>query len=584
MSAQQQIQTIADLLPHRAECAPDRTAVLEMDSAGDLAGTTFAELAAQADAFAAHLAELGAGPGAPVGLLMPNSRLWLVAYHAVFRLGAVAVPLEHGMLKTQPDRLRYALDHSEAGLVVCDAGEAELVKQVAGSDRRRVLAAQEVDLARAGPKLPAPDLAPGDLAQILYTSGTTGPKKGVELTHGNVIFDVRATCERFGVRDDDCLPALLPYHHAYPLTTTVVLPAFAGARMAVGDVRDRSARELLRRCRPTVLVGVPRVFESILDSVRSAAARRGALERLERGMRLSALTKRLSGINAGRTIFRRLHRELFGGTQLRFCVSGGARISPRLLRDYFLLGIPVVQGWGMSELSPVAAAQPFSRARFRFTRHYERRAGSIGRPLEGTHISLAPSATEPPAFDRSGRGEMLVSGPHVMRGYHNDPARTAEQMTPAGIRTGDIARRDARGDLYIIGRAKHVIVLPNGKKIFPEDDLEEEISRCATIEEFAIRPVTAGGDAERIGIIVRPSVEELARRGVGTVGQLCAAIKADVDEALAAKPPYMRRYEFCLTAWQGDGYSELVKTAMGEPCPLKNPFTPDTSHSRLRGS
>jgi long-chain acyl-CoA synthetase len=522
---------------------------------------------------------------------MRNSHRWVVAYHSIFRLGAAAVPVEHGLLATQRDRVHFALDHSDARAVICDAEDQERVCEVAG-EGRHVLPAQEVDLSASGDLPPQPNLKPEDLAQILYTSGTTGPKKGVELTHGNIIFDVRACCEHFNVKDDDCLPALLPYHHAYPLTATVVLPACVGARMAVGDIRDRSARDLMRLCRPTVLIGVPRMFESILAGLRAAADRAGQLEKLERGMRLSRIIKELTGVNAGKLLFRRLHRELFGGTQLRFCVSGGARISPELLRQYFLLGVPIVQGWGMSELSPVAAAQPFRPRRFYFTRHYERKAGSIGPPLPRTSIGLVPSLRESLAFEAEDHGEMVVSGPHVMRGYHKDPERTAQQMTEQGIRSGDIARRDSDGDLHIIGRVKHVIVLASGKKVFPEDDLEEELSRCPTIQEFAVRPIPAGGrlggsdeaDGEKVGIIVRPNVEELAGRGVKTVGELYAVIKRDIDEALGDKPGYMRQYDFCLTAWQGDDYAELVKTAMGTPCALKNPFHTDTAYSRLKGS
>ncbi|KPK64080.1 MAG: hypothetical protein AMK73_04785, partial [Planctomycetes bacterium SM23_32] len=329
MASSGPMRTIADILPFRAEATPEKTALVEMAPDGRLAETKFAELARQVEAFAARLHAEGAAPGRTVALLMRNSRRWVVAYHAVFRLAGVAVPLEHGMLGGEPERLGHALD--DAAVAAPPAG---------------------------GPPPSRPQ--PSDLAQILYTSGTTGPKKGVELTHGNIIFDVETCCRRFGLHEDDCLPALLPYHHAYPLTATVVLPPWAGARMAVGDVTERRTRDLLRLCRPTVLVGVPRVFESLLDGLRRAASRAGRLDKLELGLRLAALVKGATGVNVGRRIFRRLHRELFGGTQLRFCVSGGARISPALLKDCFLLGIPVVQGWGMSELSPVAAAQPFS--------------------------------------------------------------------------------------------------------------------------------------------------------------------------------------------------------------------------------
>jgi long-chain acyl-CoA synthetase len=371
----------------------------------------------------------------------------------------------------------------------------------------------------------------------------------------------------------------------------VVVPVWIGARVVVGDVRERRTRELLPRCRPTLLVGVPRVFESMLSSVESAADRAGRLRLLNACRALSRGLKRATGLNAGKLIFRGLHRRLFGGNQLRFCVSGGARISPRLLRELFALGIPVVQGWGMSELSPVAAVQPFRRARFYLTRHYERRAGSIGRELDGTAVSLRPPPGGELLDDGEERGEMVVAGPHVMKGYHRDPERTRRQMTPRGLRSGDVARRDADGDLYVIGRIKHVIVLPNGKKIFPEQDLHEELAGCPSVESFAVRAVTGGrqpgaeeaGD-EKIGILVRPNLENLRARGVRTVGQTYEAIKEDINRSLAGKPSYLRQYDFCLTEWCDGQFAELVNSSLGEPSPLRNPFTPETAYSRNRGS
>ncbi len=578
------IRTLADILPVRAHVSPRKTALLELDDRGKLVGTSFAGLKGQADAFAARLAEGGAGPRRTVALLMPNSRRWVVAYYGIFRVGATAVPLEYDTLRDRPDLIRYALDHAEARVVVCEPGDADRVRSLAppGSEVVAAPVAAMEEAAAAPP--PQPPIEPGDLAQILYTSGTTGPKKGVELTHGNIIFNVRQSCERLRVARNDCLPALLPYHHAYPLTATVVLPLYAGARMVVGDVKDRRSRELLQKCRPTVFVGVPRVFEAMLQSIRTTAARTGRSAALERALSLSALAKSLTGVNIGKVLFRRLHRELFGGTQLRFCVSGGARIATGLLREYFLMGIPIVQGWGMSELSPVGAAQRFLPARFYFTRHYERKAGSVGTPLDGTDIALVQSPRESVSFDVQERGEMVIRGPHVMRGYHKDPERTSQQMAAGALRSGDIARRDEDGDLYVVGRLKHVIVLASGKKVFPEDDLEEELSQCATLQEFAVRPIADEGGAEQIGIVVRPNLEGLRRRRLRTLADLYGAVKQDIDAALQHKPDYMRRYDFCLTAWTGDGFAELVKSALGDPCPLKNPFTPETSYSRVKGS
>ncbi len=537
--------------------------------------TSWGALHRDAELLAGRLHELGVGAGRTVAILMPNSARWVTAYLSVLRLGAVAVPLEHDMLEAEPERLRFALEHSEAQLLIAEEGDLKAAERIAPCP---AICAQEVGSAPP----PKPAIAPDDLAQILYTSGTTGPRKGVELTHRNIAFNARRLCRRFGVTPRDCVPALLPYHHAYPLTATVVLPLYAGARTAVGDIRDRRSRHLLRRSRPTVLVAVPRVLEGLLESVENAAERSGRLEQFGRARRLSRRVKSWTRLNLGKLIFRGLHIRLFGGLQLRFAVSGGARISPTILRRFFVLGVPVLQGWGMSEISPVGAVQEFRPFRFYCTGHYERKAGSIGRPLDGTRIEFTQSSVEELSFDLEHWGEMLVRGPHVMRGYHKDPDRTRRQMMGDALRTGDIARRDEEGNLYIVGRTKHVIVLPNGKKVFPEQEVDERLSRCSTIEEFAVRPIEDARGNEKIGIILRPNLEQVQE--AETLAELYRAIKKDIDRAFQRGPAYLKQYGFCLTAWEGEDYAELVKGAMGEPSPLRNQWNSETAWSERKDS
>ncbi|MFW6189297.1 MAG: AMP-binding protein [Planctomycetota bacterium] len=577
------IRTLGDILPHHAARVPGSPALLHAEDGGRLQAVTYSELRDRARRVAGLLAARGAEPGAKAAVLMPNRPEWVPAYYGVFRLGGVAVPLDHSLLAEQPERIAFALEHSGAEFALCLRKDAERLRGLAGAELRCVPVEEALESGLSDRCPPRPDVEPEDLAQILYTSGTTGPKKGVALTHRNLVFDVRMSCRRFGVFETDVLPALLPYHHAYPLTTTVLLPLLAGARMVIGDIRRRDSRRLIRISRPTVLVGVPRVFEALLDGIGAQARRRGRLAELERARRLSGLIKRWTGLNPGKVLCRRLHLELFGGTQLRFCVSGGARVSPETLRRFFRLGIPVIQGWGMSELSPVGAVQDFVPWRFWFTRRYEHKVGSIGRPLEGTTIALRPPATEELTLDAPERGEMVADGPHVMRGYYGDPELTRARITSDGLRSGDIARRDPDGDLYIVGRVKHVIVLPSGKKVFPEEDLEGALRRCPAVDQFAVRPV-ADGAGEKIGIIIRPDVEELRDRDVTTRAELYAAVKADIDAALRGRPHYLRQYDFCLTPWDEEAgeFEELVTTAMGDPSPLRNPWRPETAWSNNR--
>jgi long-chain acyl-CoA synthetase len=578
LEPQERVQTLADILPAGRARWPDRIALQHRE--GDaVRNTTYAELARLADGFASQLCARGVRARDRVAILMPNGRPWITAYFGTLQCGAVAVPLEHEFLHTGPEHIAFALEHSQSRMVVVAPEDADAVAEIASPAHVEVLSFSGAPEPASPPGLP--QISPSDLAQILYTSGTTGRKKGVALSHANVVSNVRACCERFRVREDDCLPALLPHHHAYPLTTTVALPLYGGARMPVGDVRDRRTPEFLRAVRPTVLVGVPRVFEAMLDGIESAARKQGRLDSLRRTEAFCATVWKWTGLNLGPLAFRGLHRQLFGGTQLRLCVSGGARLPRELALRYLQLGIPLLQGWGMTELSPVGTVQHYSPWRFCLTRHYWRRAGSIGSALAGTEIRLVDVPEQDVVVERDGRGEMVVRGPQVMVGYYRDPDATARVKTPDGLRTGDIGRRDPDGNWHVVGRAKHVIVLPGGKKVFPEEDLSEDLAQCPCIEQFVVRAITDGGE-EKIGIIVKPDADVLRERGIGTVREMYAALKAEIAEALAGKPDYVRRFDFCLTELRGGEFGDLVRSSMKEPCPLKNEFRFETAWSRRK--
>jgi len=582
-----EIRTIGQILPVNLRENPGKTA-LQFYEDGRLKDVTYAHLSAAVQWFAGELRTCGVHAHDRAVLLMPNSVGWIIAFFGIHAVGAAAVPLEYESFELEPDRTRYTIEHSQATLVVCRPEDRDKVANLCRGLRVRLLSADcrgpAMEDGQPSPSLDEPDIRPGAIAQILYTSGTTGPKKGVVLTHRNLIFNVRTCCEAMKVYEHDRLPALLPFHHAYPLTATIILPLLAGATLVVGDARSRQTRDLLPACRPTVLVGVPRLFESLLDSVRSTAWRSGREAKLQRAASLSARIKKWTGLNVGKLLFRSLHRQLFGGGQLRFCVSGGARLSPQLQREYMKLGILIMQGWGMTELSPVGTMQRFSRFRFYFTRYYERAAGSIGRPLDGTEVLLEGEgdASDLPGGMPAECGEMIVSGPHVMEGYLRDPDETRKWKTARGLKTGDMAWRNRDGDLFIMGRTKHVIVLPNGKKVFPELDLHDGLKACPGIDEFLVKAIPDGEGGERIGIIVRPDMDFVHGSGISTWDKLYETLRRQILSALEGKPAYLKNFDFCLTEYDGEAFAELVKSMMKEPT-AKNRFVAERSYTRNKG-
>ncbi len=581
MTGEDRIHTVADIVHVNTERWPNRVALQEMDEDGAMQKVTFAQLRQRVNRVAARLRRRGVEPGDRAGIIMPNSAHWVAGYMGILTAGGIAVPLEYDFLDMDPGSLAYAIRHSDCNLILARGRDAPAVHDL--SDRPILRVDTEPD---EGPECepPAESQDMPEVAQILYTSGTTGHKKGVVLSHKSLLCNVRQCCERFGVSSSDSLPAVLPYHHAYPLTTTVLLPLYLGALMTVGNVRSKRLPELLPRSKPTVLVGVPRFYESLLDKIRHLAEKRGELEKLETAMSVSGWMKKWTGLNAGKLLFGSLHRALFGGRQLQFCISGGARLSERIVRNYLKLGIPLLQGWGMTELGPVGAVQPYSPWKFYFTRHYERTVGSIGTPLRDTQVALVDCPGQDVKVDRDGKGEMLVQGPQLMDGYHEDQRETNLRMGPNGLRTGDIARIDGRGNLYIVGRVKHVIVLPTGKKVFPEEDLYEELASCECVDEFAVKSLVDKEKNERIGIVVRPDKEVLRERGTETVGEMYRTIRDEILNALDSKPAYLKDFDLAVTPVEDGEFQELAKNTVEETCPAWIEFRSAASYHAMKDS
>jgi long-chain acyl-CoA synthetase len=216
--------------------------------------------------------------------------------------------------------------------------------------------------------------------------------------------------------------------------------------------------------------------------VLARAEAEGRLEALRTWQGRLRRLKQLTGVNLGPLIFRPLHKAL--GGRIRFLVSGGAALNPRTALDFFSLGLPLLQGWGMTEAAPTIAVQRFSARRFRFSRHYERHAGSVGPALPGVEVRLI-DVPEKGIHAADGEGEVLVRGPNLFHGYWQADDATQAAMHDGWLRTGDLARIDRDGNIYLTGRSKYVIVLESGEKVHP-DEIEEKLHDSAIIEDVCV--------------------------------------------------------------------------------------------------
>jgi long-chain acyl-CoA synthetase len=475
------VRTLPELLAWRAELTPWNPAYAEYDATLD----TWRERSWRevSDAVHLHLRALRAlGPGqrARIGILLPNSYATVCIDLAALAGGWVPVPM-HAL--DNPASIAYILGDTAAELLFVDthaqwaairaagliapALRTVVVRRggVAPSDAdggpRTLTLAAWLQMAEMAPASPACDPKEDDLAAIVYTSGTTGRPKGVMLTHANVMANVGACLARFEAREDDRFLSFLPLSHTFERTAGYYLAIAAGACVAFARSVDQLPADL-QRVKPTILVSVPRVYEKAQARIDATLAS-SRLARLAFGCAVAAGWRRhlrtQAAPGAGRWMqpfddlcLRLLDarvgaplRAQFGG-RLRVAVSGGAALAPAIARNFIGLGVEIVQGYGMTETSPVVAANAPG----------DNDPSTVGRPLWGVEVRIGEQQ------------ELQVRGPNVMRGYWNRPEDTQQAFIDGWLRTGDQAALED-GRLRILGRIKDIIVTATGEKIAPLD-------------------------------------------------------------------------------------------------------------------
>jgi long-chain acyl-CoA synthetase len=418
------------------------------------------EIAAYAARWQAFLRAEGLAPGERIALCLKNGIHWVAADQGALGLGLVIVPL---YVDDNPENVAWCLANSGARLLVLETSRTATALQGVVASLPRVLClaadpgsghdAVEAALPRQAPEFEVAPLEDGALATICYTSGTAGRPKGVMLTHGNILANV-AACERLRLaRSDDVFLSLLPLSHMFERTGGYYLPLSIGAKVAYARSVSQLAEDLASE-RPTVMFAVPRVFEKFAARVNEALAKSPAKKRLfDLVVAAGGRAERREAGLADRIVLALLRDRVAGpvlarlGGRMRFAVLGGAPLDPAIAWLFLGLGLPVLQGYGMTEASPVISVnRPESNV-----------PESIGMPLDNVEVRVAAD------------GELLAKGPSIMKGYWNNPEASAKTLDREGwLHSGDLAEiRDGR--IFIRGRLKDVLVLSNGEKLPPQD-------------------------------------------------------------------------------------------------------------------
>lgn len=488
---------IIELIDSRRHEYRSRIALQEFTDGG-LRTITYEELARQRSRISAFLMERGIQKGDRVAVLSDGRIAWGAAFFGVIEAGGILVPLD---VKLKEPEFLAILNHAEASALLVspkyERTAQSLKAQVPSLAHVLVLGDQSSSwpalgqLPEGGVAASRRNLTDDDLALIVYTSGTTGNPKGVEIACGSLRFEVESFDALLRYQESDEFLSILPVNHLFEITGGFLGPLYHGCTVTYcHSIKPTDLLKAMAQTGTSVMLVVPLVLKMLRDALlKKIEAQPPAKRRLFRV--LFGLSMRLEtvGIHAGRLLFRPMH-EAIGG-RLRCFVCGGAPLDAELARELAALGLPVLQGYGLTETAPVISGNSLRANRL----------GSVGKPLPGVEVKIVPADGGAP-----GEGEIVTRGPNVMRGYFRNPTATAEVLSEGWFHTGDLGYFDRDGYLFISGRIKNLIVTGGGKKVQPEE-VEELFERSAYIKELCVlgRPASGGlkaGTDEVFAVIV----------------------------------------------------------------------------------
>lgn len=485
--------TLCGLFRARVAATPDQVAYRRFDEkTGSWVSFTWAQVASEVARWQAALVKEGLLPGDRVAVMLKNCVEWVIFDQAALGLGLVTVPL---YLDDRPDSAAYILDHSDTKLLLIEgrfqhkklaeiAGTAHSLQRIVSlvapenglSDwSTRFAVAADWLAAAADTPIPERHLTPDLLASIVYTSGTTGRPKGVMLTHENMLWNAwyASQCADFGAHE--VFLSFLPLSHTLERTGGYYLPMLTGAEVAYARSIAQLAQDL-QDIRPTVLISVPRIYERVYRRIQDNLEKKGAHARVLFKLAVKVGWRRFE-VEQGRA---RWHPELLLwplldklvagnvtqklGGRLRLAISGGAALSPEIAHVFIGLGVPIYQGYGLTECSPVVTSnRPASNV-----------PSSIGQPLPGVEVKIGDN------------DELLTRSRCVMRGYWKNEDATRAMIDAEGwLHSGDKVSMAANGHYSIVGRIKDIIVLNNGEKV-PPSEMEAAIQLDPLFEQAMI--------------------------------------------------------------------------------------------------
>jgi long-chain acyl-CoA synthetase len=505
---------------------------------------TYGEMLDAVRSIAYRLEKEGIAFGDRVALIGENHPRWAIAYYGILFRGAVCVPIDpHAEIET----LTNFFNNSEAKMAFIGEDFVKSFHKLEENLGRKIPAVvlQNIESNNGFQSFedwttttrPADfDAKPTpakmeDLAQLTYTSGTTGTPKGVPLTHSNIYHEAVGCQEVMHIKETEVVLSVLPLFHVFAQVVNLWVIASTGG--SVYYVKELAPAELTKAFETkeiTLLTGVPRLWYLFHKKVFDNVAQQSIIVRtlFDKLLKLNFFLREKLKINLGKKFFGKVH-EGFGG-KLNITISAGSRFDEKIARDYHALGFTLIQGYGLTETSGAVSC----------TRFEDNVVGSVGKPVNYAEIKIGELNDE-------GAGEVLIKGKMVFGGYYKNPEATKEAFTEDGwFKSGDLGKIDENGNLHIVGRSKDVIVLPSGKNIHPED-LEVHYSKTPMVGEMCIIGVkdetSNMAGAEKLIAVVVPDFDYLKKNNIANSRE---AIRHEFDDLGRQLPEYQRVRDYII--------------------------------------
>ena len=483
---------------------------------------TYKEALKKIREIAYYLVATGAKKGDHIAVTGKNSPEWALAYFAISFAGCIIVPLDYSLHIEDMEKI---LAFGDVDRIFIDGEKIDEIDKEGKLFKEKISLEPEskgykyvLDL--TGPETELPKLHAEDTAAMLFTSGTTGTPKGVMLSFSNFMSSTLSSQRLFDVYPTDVFYAILPIHHAYTMTAVLLETVISGASCVFGKrlVTPIMLKEL-REGKITMLLAVPMLFNKLLAGLMAGVHKQGPFKEnlIHFLMGFSGFMKKVFHVNLGKKIFGNMLLSKISLDKMRLCICGGGPLPPSTFKQFNQLGIDFVQGYGLTETSPIININPIEV-------YIE---DSVGIPIPGVEEKIVSP-------DEDGNGIIYVRGPQVMKGYYKNDEATEEVLSSDGwLNTGDVGHIDSNGFLYLTGRAKSIIVTEGGKNVFPEE-IEDKFQLFNEIEQCCIIPYMINKEMKTEGIrmVIYPTEAYLKEHGMEETSRHMEEVVESVNKDL----------------------------------------------------